>query len=181
MMDLNYKLIRSARKTVSLRITPEGGIEVRCPNRMRRGDVDAFVRSKQGWIETHLAKLPPARPKLTEKELEELRRRAKEILPQRVDYYARLIGVTYGTITVRSQRTRWGSCSSKGNLNFNCLLMLTSPEILDYVVVHELCHRKELNHSARFWAQVERILPDYRIRRKWLKDNANALIGRLPD
>ena len=181
MMELNYKLIRSSRKTISLRITPEGGLEVRCPNRMRRADVDAFVRSKQDWIETHLAKLPQARPKLTEKELEELRRRAKEILPQRVDYYARLIGVTYGTITVRSQRTRWGSCSSRGNLNFNCLLMLTSPEILDYVVVHELCHRKEMNHSKAFWAHVESILPDYRERRKWLKDNGAALMAKRPE
>jgi len=89
--------------------------------------------------------------------------------------------VSYGSITVRSQKTRWGSCSSRGNLNFNCLLMLTSPEVLDYVVLHELCHRKELNHSARFWAQVERVMPDYRLRRKWLKDHGSALIGRLPE
>jgi predicted metal-dependent hydrolase len=91
------------------------------------------------------------------------------------------MGISYGRITVRSQHTRWGSCSAKGNLNFNCLLMLVPQEVLDYVVVHELCHRKELNHSARFWAQVERILPDYRIHRKWLKDHGSALIGRLPE
>lgn len=180
-MDLTYKLIRSARKTISLRITPGGELEVRCPGRMRRADVDAFVRSKQDWIENRRSKLLPVQPKLTDGELEALRRRAKALLPERVDCYARLIGVTYGSITVRSQRTRWGSCSSKGNLNFNCLLMLTPPEVLDYVVVHELCHRKELNHSARFWAQVEQILPDYRVQRAWLKEQGAALIGRLPD
>ena len=76
--------------------------------------------------------------------------------------------MTYGRITIRAQRSRWGSCSSKGNLNFNCLLMLTPSEIRDYVVVHELCHRIELNHSAYFWAEVARILPDYKECRKWL-------------
>ena len=180
-MDLTYKLVRSARKTISLRIMPGGELEVRCPGRMRRADVDAFVRSKQDWIENRRSKLLPVQPKLTDGELEALRRRAKALLPERVDCYARLIGVTYGSITVRSQRTRWGSCSSKGNLNFNSLLMLTPPEVLDYVVVHELCHRKELNHSARFWAQVEQILPDYRVQRAWLKEQGAALIGRLPD
>ena len=102
------------------------------------------------------------------------------MIPERVSYFAPQVGVTYGNITIRSQRTRWGSCSSKGNLNFNCLLMLVPREVLDYVVVHELCHRKEVNHSPRFWAEVERILPDYKIRQTWLKDNGSQLIGRLP-
>ena len=100
-------------------------------------------------------------------------------IPERVAHFAPLVGVTYGRITIRSQHTLWGSCSSKGNLNFNCLLMLTPPEVLDYVVVHELCHRKEMNHSVRFWAEVEHVLPDYEIRRKWLRENGTALISRL--
>ena len=91
-----------------------------------------------------------------------------------------MVGVTYGGITIRNQRTRWGSCSSKGNLNFNCLLMLLPPEIIDYVVVHELCHRKEMNHSPKFWVQVERILPNYRILKQQLKDRGAPLIARLP-
>ena len=90
------------------------------------------------------------------------------------------MGVTYGRSTIRSQHTRWGSCSARGNLNFNCLLALTPPEVLDYVVVHELCHRKELNHSPAFWAEAERVLPDYKNRRNWLKENGTALIARLP-
>ena len=102
-------------------------------------------------------------------------------LPERTAYFARLLNVTYGRITIRSQRTRWGSCSAAGNLNFNCLLMLTPGEIRDYVVVHELCHRKELNHSARFWNLVEEVLPDYRTRRQWLKDHGGSLIARLPE
>ena len=101
------------------------------------------------------------------------------MVTERVQFYAPLIGVTYNQIAIRAQHTRWGSCSSKGNLNFNCLLALVPPEVLDYVVVHELCHRKELNHSDRFWNEVGKILPDYKDRKKWLKDNGSNLIARI--
>ena len=80
------------------------------------------------------------------------------------------MGVTYGKVTLREQKTRWGSCSSNGNLNFNWKLALMPDEILYYVIVHELAHRIEMNHSERFWKIVEEVLPDYRERRKWLKE-----------
>ena len=89
------------------------------------------------------------------------------------------MGVSYGRITIRCQKTRWGSCSAKGNLNFNCLLMLAPPEVADYVVVHELCHRKHMNHGAAFWSEVARILPDYARHRAWLKENGSRLLARL--
>ena len=179
--SVSYRVIRSARKTIAIQITPEGEVLVRCPNRMKAADIQKFVDSKAGWITTHLEKrnARPAVPSLTKDELLALAKQALQYIPERAAYFAPLVGVTYGNITIRSQRTRWGSCSGKGNLNFNCLLMLAPPEVLDYVVVHELCHRKEMNHSARFWAEVERVMPDYRVRRKWLKDNGGALIGRL--
>jgi len=180
-MTMEYKIIRSSRKTIAIQLTPAGEILVRCPSRMKKADIDRFVASKQGWIEAHLTKLPTATPKLTAKEIKDLAARAKADLPARTARFAPLIGVTYGRITIRSQRTRWGSCSNQGNLNFNCLLMLTPPEIRDYVVVHELCHRIELNHSARFWSLVETIIPDYRSRRNWLRENGNALIAALPE
>ena len=117
---------------------------------------------------------------------EEIRKLAGEALkyiPQRTAYYAPLVKVSYGRITIRNQKSRWGSCSSKGNLNFNCLLMLMPPEVIDYVVVHELCHRLEMNHSERFWKEVERVLPDYKLRKKWLRENGDRIMRRmaLPD
>ena len=88
-------------------------------------------------------------------------------------------GISYGRITIRNQKSRWGSCSEKGNLNFNCLLMLTPPDVIDYVVVHELCHRIHMDHSAAFWAEVQKVLPDYKKAKKWLKDNGSSIIGRM--
>ena len=175
------RVFRSSRRTVSLQIVPGGEVLVRCPKRMPNGDIRRFVESKSGWIEKHLEKQTAAArlPAFSDGQLQALACQARQTVPERAAYFAPLVGVTYGRITIRSQHTLWGSCSSKGNLNFNCLLMLTPPEVLDYVVVHELCHRKEMNHSARFWAEVEHVLPDYEIRRKWLRENGTALISRL--
>ena len=177
-----YTLVRSDRKTLSIVIKPTGEVEVRCPKKCSRRDVEAFLVSKEAWIKGHLEKIAerPAVAVLSEAERKTLAKQAAQILPSKVQHFAAEIGVSYGRITIRSQRTRWGSCSAKGNLNFNCLLMLCPEEVMDYVVVHELCHRKELNHSAAFWAAVEKVCPDYRVHRKWLKDNGTALISRLP-
>ena len=183
MQNIEYTLIPSARKTIAIQITPEGKILVRCPHRMPKTAIDAFVRDKARWIQTHLQRISaqPQPEPFTCAQIQAFSAQTKALLEEKLPALAQQMGVQYNRVTVRKQRTRWGSCSSKGNLNFNCLLMLVPQEVLDYVVVHELCHRKELNHSARFWAQVERILPDYRIHRKWLKDHGSALIGRLPE
>jgi len=179
---MEYEWIRSSRRTISLQITSDGRVLVRCPREMTKGEIDAFVQSKEGWIRRHLAigrDSAPA-PALTREQLVQLTEQARQAVTQRVRYFAPLVGVSCGRIAIRAQRSRWGSCSSKGNLNFNCLLMLVPETVLDYVVVHELCHLKELNHSPRFWAEVERILPDYKIRRAWLKEQGGSLIARLP-
>ena len=174
-----YRVIRSSRRTVAIQIIQDGQIVVRSPLRMPEEEIERFVTSKRAWIESHLPR-KAMQSCFTVQELQKLAQQALDTLPARIAHFAAQVGVTYGTVTIRSQRSRWGSCSGKGNLNFNCLLMLTPPEVVDYVVVHELCHRKELNHSPRFWAEVEKILPDYRTPRSWLKENGGALIGRLP-
>lgn len=180
--DFSYQIIRSSRKTLSIQISPEGTVVVRCPRKLSIRTVESFVEEKRPWIEKHLALrlAQPQLPPFTPEELNALAEQSRQVLPERVAYYASLLGVSYGRITIRAQRSRWGSCSAKGNLNFNCLLMLTPSEVRDYVVVHELCHRLELNHSQRFWARVEGIVPDYKLHRKWLKENGSSLIGRLP-
>ncbi len=184
--DYEITLIRSRRKSLAIEITPELQVVVRAPARMPVREINAFVQEKDDWIRAHLQRMEEKKrlreqhrePAFSEEELQELATQAMTLIPQKVRYYAQIIGVTYGRITIRNQRTRWGSCSGKGNLNFNCLLLLMPEEVLDYVVVHELCHRKEMNHSARFWEEVEKILPDYRQRRKWLKDNGGRIMDR---
>ena len=188
-MDLAITVIRSRRRTLALEIRPDCTVIVRAPLSCTDAEVRRFVSLKEAWILKHLEKMqsetglsgrdPETPEHLSRQELEALAEAAMKDLPERCAKYAPLAGVSYGRITIRNQKTRWGSCSAAGNLNFNCLLMMAPPEIRDYVVVHELCHRKELNHSARFWAEVERILPDYKERRKWLKDHGNALMARM--
>lgn len=188
-MNYDAEIIRSQRKTISVEITRELRVLVRAPWRMKTADIERFISDKAGWIDAHLEEMRrrneaeragrEAVTPFTPEELNALVDKAKQVIPDRVAYFAPLVGVEYGRITIRNQRTRWGSCSAKGNLNFNCLLVLTPPEVLDYVVIHELCHLRELNHSPSFWAEVRRIMPDYADKRRWLKDNGFELIERL--
>jgi len=101
--------------------------------------------------------------------------RALERIRERLNLYAPRIGGQYGRVTVRDQRSRWGSCSSKHNLNFNWKLIMAPNPVLDYVVIHELCHLHEFNHSPRFWRLVESQMPDYEAWKKWLKTHGDEL------
>ncbi len=181
---IKYTLIRSDRKPLGMQIKGTELI-VRAPRRATQKQIDAFVNSNAAWIDRNLNKAEKQQSAaekqgaLAEKEIRELAEKAKKYIPQRVAYYAPKIGVTYGRITIRSQRTKWGSCSSAGNLNFNCLLMLTPPEVIDSVVVHELCHRREMNHSERFYREVLRVFPDYKKWHGWLKKNGGVLLRRM--
>ena len=172
-----YTLIRSNRKTIAIELRP-GEIIVRAPVYATKEQIDAHVRSREQWIRKHQQTLPSVEP-LSMEEVRALAEQALKTIPPRVVHYARILGVTYGRITIRNQRTRWGSCSSKGNLNFNCLLMLTPPEVVDSVIVHELCHLKEMNHSDRFYREVLRVYPDYWRWDKWLKENGDLIMMRL--
>ncbi len=182
---MKVAIIRSNRKTLSIQLK-SGEIIARAPLRMKDREIYSFIDSKKSWIEKNLAKMEEREKAIsevqpfTQEEINALAEKAKIIIPERVKYYAPKIGVTYNRITIRCQRTRWGSCSSKGNLNFNCLLALFPLEVIDSVVVHELCHRKHMNHSSQFYAEIEKVFPEYKKRHKWLSDNGGVYMGRLP-
>lgn len=181
---MKVTVIRSNRKTVAIQVNSDLSVTVRAPRSASEKDIEEILKKKEAWISKHIEKIKETKERVeaepTEKSTREkviaLAEEALKVIPERVEYFAKVIGVTYGKITIRNQKTRWGSCSSKGNLNFNCLLMLAPPEVLDYVVVHELCHRKQMNHSKAFWLEVEKVLPDYKEARKWLKEEGSQMI-----
>lgn len=181
---MKVTVIRSNRKTVAIQVNSDRSVTVRAPRSASEKDIEEILKKKKAWISKHIEKIKETKErfeaepteKLTREKVIALAEEALKVIPERVEYFAKVIGVTYGKITVRNQKTRWGSCSSKGNLNFNCLLMLAPPEVLDYVVVHELCHRKQMNHSKAFWLEVEKVLPNYKEVRKWLKEEGSQMI-----
>ena len=183
--ELPYTLIRSDRKSYAVSISPEGKITVRVPLGTSDRDVSHILTDRQHWIITRyleqqsrqaakpVSDLTPAqRAALTQRYIAA----AKEYFPKRAAYFQQFTGGAYNRITIRDQKTRWGSCSAKGTLSFNWRLMLAPPAILDYVVVHELCHLTHMNHSAAFWQAVAEVYPDYHTARKWLKDHGHELV-----
>lgn len=181
---MKVTVIRSNRKTVAIQVNSNLSVTVRAPRSVSEKDIEEILKKKEAWISKHIEKIKETKErveaepteKLTREKVIALAEEALKVIPERVEYFAKVIGVTYGKITIRNQKTRWGSCSSKGNLNFNCLLMLAPSEVLDYVVVHELCHRKQMNHSKAFWLEVEKVLPNYKEVRKWLKEEGSQMI-----
>lgn len=172
---MDYELIRSNRRTVAICVRPDGSVLVRAPRRARLSEIEAIVAEKEQWICKSREKLAAMRDErkiitLTPKEIAEVKQQLRICLEQRCAYFARRMGVDYRNIRVNSAAARWGSCTSQGNLNFTYRLFFTAPELVDYVVVHELAHRREMNHSSRFWNVVAGVLPDYQKRRAALRE-----------
>ncbi len=182
------RIIRSKRKTIAVEIKKDLSVVVRAPIGLSQTRIERFIADKTVWIERHLeimkkrsqesSQNPQSLP-FTDDELTALKRKAKQYIPQRVNVLASQMGVKYNGIALRFQSSRWGSCSAKGNLNFNCLLMLCTVEIIDYVLIHELCHLRYMNHSKSFWELVSKYCPNYMVYRKSLKHNGKAMIERL--
>lgn len=181
---MEYTLIKSKRRTISLEVRDDGTLVVRAPKRTSKREADEFVRKHEQWVIKKREQIADRKareqsvPKLSEEERKMLAEQARAFIPERVAYYGRIMGASYGRITLRCQKTRWGSCSAKKNLNFNILLMLTPPEVLDSVVVHELCHLFEMNHSARFYERVYAVYPEYDKWNRWLKENGRLIMAR---
>lgn len=175
-----YIIKKSRRTTISVQITPDQKLLVKAPAYTSIKEVEDFLREKRDWIIKQINRTKVTSQQaaqmgiLSDKEIRKLKRDAKKIIPERVEYYAKLSGITYNRIFIRLQKSRWGSCSVEGNLNFNALLALMPLEVLDSVVVHELCHRRHMDHSKAFYDEVLKIFPDYKKWDKWLKENGAA-------
>lgn len=173
---MEYRIIYSARRTLALEIKKDREILVRAPNAASLEEIRTFVSSHTDWILKHLA-LQEERslPSLSGEAEAELRARALADLPGRTAAWAARMGITYSGVKITSARTRFGSCNSRGGIAYSFRLMQFPEAVIDYVVVHELAHRKEMNHSARFYAIVAKYIPDYKQRIRLLKSSPRAM------
>ena len=169
---MDYTVIHSARRTMALEVTRDARVLVRAPRRASASEIERFVAAHRDWIEKHLEKrytYLAEHPPLTDAEIAALRAKAKEILPERVAYWASRMGVTPTGVRITSARTRFGSCSAKNSLSFSLFLMQHPPEAVDYVVVHELAHIRHKNHGPAFYSEVAKYMPDYKRRQAMLR------------
>ena len=175
--EIRVSVIRSARKSLGLEVRDANTVLARIPTRVSDRELKAFVENHRSWILEKTAvmaereenrKSTPAPPPELLSKTDRMKIQLK--IGKQVRHYCEAMGVTVGYVTVKNQKTRWGSCSAKGNVNFNYQLAFLPDELLDYVVIHELAHRRHMNHSRAFWAEVEKYCPDYLERREQLKE-----------
>ncbi len=181
----DHSIIRSRRRTIAVEITEDAAVLVRAPYRTPLYEINDFLEKNADWIEKNIRKVIERKNKaaavapLTREDVVNIANEALSVIPKKVAYYAQILGVTYGHITIRNQKTLWGSCSTKGDLNFNCILMKAPENVQNYVIIHELCHRLEMNHSRAFWRHVEELCPDHKQCRKWLKEEGSIWMTAL--
>ena len=168
-MDL--EIIYSNRKTISITVK-EGRVIVRAPRGISQARIDSFINKNLAWIEKRIEITKNQHDpiaSMTDAQIKRLRELARTYLMAKTEEYSKIMGLKFGRITITGAKTRFGSCSSKGNISYSYRLMLYPEAAIDYVVVHELAHLVEMNHSRRFYAIVEKVLPDYKERVKLLK------------
>ncbi len=186
-ISVPVEVIKTKRRTFEVQVKNDGKVILRAPLQVADDYICAFLTENAEKIEKYRIKIYARNNAknnvkvecYSKEDMKRFAEMASKVIPERVKYYAEILGVTYGKITIRNQKTRWGSCSFDGNLSFNCLLMETPPEVIDSVVVHELCHRKCMNHSKLFYANVYKIFPEYDKWNNWLKQNGWLLIKKM--
>ena len=175
--------VRRSRRVKRWSLTVPWGepVTLTAPTGMSEAEIERVIADNREWIAQERKK-QRRRLRLDPRSVseDEARRAARELVAMIADDEAAALGVTVERITIRDQRTRWGSCSTTGALSFNWRLAIAPFEVLDYVVVHELCHLREHNHSARFWKLVEARRPDYRAQRAWLDEHGPELLAFRP-
>lgn len=178
MRDIHYTIRTSERsRRLRISITPNSDVIVTRPRRISERTARQFVRTHDAWIQRALKKVQarqaallraPVPWKGTRAEFQQHKTSARLLVLQRIRHFNQLYQFSYRSIVIRNQRTRWGSCSRARRLNFNYRLVFLPPELADYVIVHELCHLQEMNHSRRFWMLVATALPHYAALRRQL-------------
>jgi predicted metal-dependent hydrolase len=162
-------------------VAPGRPLEVVVPLRTSERTIRALLDQHEGWLTRQLARVPEPRLVLERMSASDGRRRARRLFHMLAEREAARLDVSFARIAIRDQRTRWGSCSPRGTLSFNWRLVLAPPEVAEYVVVHELCHLREPNHSPRFWDLVEHARPSFHVQRAWLREHGWELHDYRPD
>jgi len=170
------KIIRSHRKTLALEISSDASLIIRAPRLMPLFLIKKFIKQKQNWITKKQKLITEKNQKIKNIKATPISKKQAldKIIPQ-VKYYSSLSNFKYKNIKITSAQKRWGSCSVNNNLNFSKRLALAPYKVIDYVVVHELCHIKHKNHSSKFWQEVAKLMPNYKTHQKWLKNNGYLL------
>ena len=185
---MEYKVIRSKRKSISIQVDENGAVIVKAPLLAPTFQIERFVKQSSGWIEKTRKKREYQKQaisgvkKMSPEQFARLKKLARQKAMERISYYAPKLGVSgrVGKISIRCQKTRWGSCTREGNISLNCLLALAPSEVFDAIIVHELCHLIEMNHSSRFYSHIYRVFPDYKKCKAWLNKNGSILHAMIP-
>ncbi|MFA6431445.1 MAG: SprT family zinc-dependent metalloprotease [Candidatus Margulisiibacteriota bacterium] len=175
---ITHKIVRSKRRTIALVIDGEANLIVRAPHSAPEEIIRKFILQKSDWIKAKQAFFRKRASNITQiiidpQLIPEYKKKAGEIIPKRISAWSGITGWQPKKVRLSNAGSRWGSCNSKGTIAINWRLVFFSIEIIDYVVVHELAHLVERNHSKRFWEQVKVHIPDYKGRKKWLKENGH--------
>ena len=168
-MLFDYTLVRSRRKSVAIQVDADCNITVRAPLKLSQKEIDRILLEKKNWLEKTIINQREKKKNIKEysdADIKALRKKAKEIIPGKVEYYARIMQVQPSSVKINSAKKRYGSCSGTNNLNFSLFLMDKDERFIDYVVVHELAHIKHHNHSKEFYKFIEKFMPDYKERMK---------------
>ncbi|MBR4287313.1 MAG: M48 family metallopeptidase [Clostridia bacterium] len=168
-MIFNYTVIRSKRKSVAIQVGADCSITVRAPLKISQKEIENIMQDKKEWLEKAIIsqrEKAKTTKRYTDEDIKLLRARAKEVIPQKVEYFSDIMGVKPTAVKINSAKKRYGSCSGENSLNFSLYLMDKDERFIDYVVVHELAHIRHHNHSKDFYRFIEGFMPDYKERMK---------------
>jgi predicted metal-dependent hydrolase len=172
---MEYKTTFTARRTVGIYVHKDGLVEVKCPKHTSKAIIENIIAKKKDWIEKAQKRLSERKENdykttITESERLKFVEKANSVIPQRVEYYSKIMQVIPAKVKISSAKSYWGSCSGKNVISFSWRIIMASDKTIDYVVVHELSHIKQHNHSKKFWAEVEKIIPKYKDCKKELRE-----------